>query len=195
MPRFSEGGFVMTVQYGVGLWGMDRPKLVSQVGGILADSFITDVQNTHTATLKASYNILGHASIGVDFTGTGWNVFDVNRGGAGFLAGTLAWHPLELVWMQKKVRPLALDASVFFGAGYGIAGRITGMDGLVLEGGFQADWYFTRYFGVGLFARGVFPQWDKFYTDFYGRVFAQLPQGSGGAFWTLGASLHFRAGE
>ncbi len=194
VPKFDKGGFIFTIQYGPGLWALDKAQLDSQVLG-LGDTFIAEAQNTHTATLKASYSILGFASVGVDFTGTGWNVFDTTRGGAGFLAGTVAWQPLQLVWMKKEERPLPLDASLFFGAGYGIAGQHVGMDGLIYEAGLQVDWFFTKYFGVGLFARGIFPQWDKIYWDFNNRQYVNLPKGPGGSFWTLGLSLHFRAGE
>jgi hypothetical protein len=43
--------------------------------------------------------------------------------------------------------------------------------------------------------RGVFFNWDKFYFDFNNKVSVPLPQTSGGAFWTFGVSLNFRAGD
>jgi len=198
-PQFSKGGFLFSVDYGPGLWALDRAHLASQVPEPMANTFVTDAQSTHTVTLSAGYNIRGHASVAADFTATGWNLFDANRGGAGFLAGSVAWHPLELVWMNKEQRPFPIDASTSFGVGYGIAGQHTGMDGLVLEWSTKVDYFFSRYFGLGIFARGVFLQWDKFYLDYYGRsnpgATLALPKGSGGAFWHLGIALHFRAGD
>jgi hypothetical protein len=198
-PNFSAGGFVMTLQYGPGFWGLDQKKLASQVGDSLAGTFVTDSQNSHTVSVEAGYNILGHATISAALTGTGWNLFDANRGGAGFLVGAVAWHPLELVFMKKERRPFGLDFSPFFGVGYGISGQTVGMDGLVFEAGLNVDYYFTRYFGLGLFARGVLLNWKSFYLDYNNRsqpgASIALTDPSGGSFWTLGLALHFRAGE
>ena len=194
-PKFSQGGFVFSVDYGPGIWALDRAHLAAQVTDPLAGIFISDAQSTHTVALSAGYNIKGHASLGASFTATGWNVFNPDRGGAGFLTGFVAWHPLELVWMNKEQRPFPLDASTSFGVGYGIAGQRTGMDGLVLQWALKVDYFFARYFGVGLFVRGTFLEWNKFYTNFNDRIGPDLPNGSGGAFWHLGLALHFRAGD
>lgn len=194
-PQFSKGGFLFSVDYGPGIWALDRDKLAAQVGPAAADIFVTDAQSTHAVALSAGYNIKGHATLAADFTATGWNVFDPSRGGAGFLTGSVAWHPLELVWMNKEQRPFPVDASTSFGVGYGICGQTFGMDGVVLQWAAKVDYFFSRYFGVGVFARGTFLQWNKFYTNFNDRVGPDLPQGSGGAFWHLGIALHFRAGD
>lgn len=198
-PHFSQGGFLFSVQYGPGFWALDRQGLGEQVGADNADLFITDATNTHTVTLRAAYNILGHASISADFTATGWDITTPQRGGAGFVVGAVTWHPLELVFLKKERRPIPLDVGTYFGIGYGIAGERRGMDGLLLEWGLNADWFFTRYFGLGFFARGTFFKWDNFYIDYNNRTVPgatiPLPKGSGGAFWTIGVSLTFRAGE
>jgi hypothetical protein len=198
-PKFSQGGFTFTVMYGPGFWSFDRTLLAGQVGSANADIFITDTVTGHTPALRAAYNILGHASLGVDFTATGWDITMANRGGAGFLTGFVAWHPLELVWLKKETRPIGLDVSTLFGVGYGIAGEQRGMDGLVLQWGFNADYFFARYFGAGLFVKGTFLQWDKFYIDYNNRDLPgntiSVPKGNGGSFWTMGISMTFRAGE
>lgn len=198
-PNFSEGGFLISVQYGPGFWGLDQPRLANQVGNDLAQTFITGVQNTHTVSLGLSYNILGHASVGVDLTATGWNLSEAYRGGAGMLVGKVAWHPLQLVWMNKERRPLSLDVSPFFGVGYGIAGRSTGMDGVLFETGLNVDYFFNRYFGIGFFARFVFFDFRSFYLDYNNRTqpgnTLALKDGSGGNFITIGFAIHLRAGE
>lgn len=198
-PNFSEGGFVVSIQYGPGFWGLDQPRLSTQVGPALAQTFISDVQNTHTVSIAAAYNIMGHASVGVDLTATGWNLAESYRGGAGYLIGKLAWHPLQLVWLQKERRPLSLDLSPYFGVGYGIAGRSTGMDGVVFETGINVDYFFTKYFGIGFFARFVFLNFNNFYIDYNNRAMPgntlPLKDGSGGNFITVGFAIHFRAGE
>ncbi len=199
VPKFSEGGFLFSIMYGPGLWSFDKTLLNQKVGLANADIFTTDVITSHTVTLRAGYNILGHASLGVDFTATGWRLTQPDRGGAGIVTGYLAWHPLELVWLKKASRPIGLDVSTLFGVGYGIVGQNRGMDGLVLQWGLNIDYFFARTFGIGLFAKGTFLQWDKFYLDYNNRDLPgnTLPVsgGSVGSFWTLGLALNFRAGE
>lgn len=202
-PKFSQGGFLFSVMYGPGFWSFDRALLAGQLtapaSAADADVFITDAVTSHTVSLRAGYTILGHASLGVDFTATGWDISTPQRGGGGFLTGYVAWHPLELVWMKKETRPIGLDASTMFGVGYGIMGERRGMDGAALQWGFNVDYFFARYFGAGLFVKGSFPLWDKFYLDYYGRDqpgnTITLTRGSGVSFWTMGISLTFRAGE
>ncbi|MHB8877211.1 MAG: hypothetical protein ACYC8T_26230 [Myxococcaceae bacterium] len=191
-PDFSRGAVIFSIQGGTGLWGIDRAHLSSQVTPPEdVDVFIGEAQNGPTVSLKLGYNILGHVTLDAELTGTGWNVFDSNRGGAGFLVGALHWHPLELVWL-KKARPVPFDFSAFFGYGYGIAGSSRGMDGNLMEFGVDADYYVAKAVGLGIFARGVFLNWDKYYYDYDGKVFVNLPRGSGGSFWTFGLSLDFR---
>jgi hypothetical protein len=192
---FSNGAVILGLEYGPGYWGFDRAHLAAQVGDPLASVFVDDLQTGHTGTIRLGYNILGHATVEAMVTGTGWDLSTVNRGGAGFVGGELHWHPLELVWLKKE-RPIPLDASVFFGLGYGIAGERTGMDGTVLETGLTASYFFVKAVGAGLFVRGVFPQWNNFYIDYDNRQLAgntlPLPNGSGGSFWTFGLALTFR---
>lgn len=202
-PKFSQGGFLFSVSYGPGFWAFDRALLAGQMKAPAtaadADVFIADAVTSHTVSLRAGYNILGHASLGADFTATGWDITTPQRGGAGMLTGYVAWHPLELVWMKKETRPIGLDVSTMFGVGYGICGENRGMDGLVLQWGLNADYFFARYFGAGLFAKGTFLQWDKFYLDYNNRDLPgntiAVPNGSRGSFWTIGVALTFRAGD
>jgi hypothetical protein len=216
-PHFSSGGFNFQIQYGPGFWTVDQTKLGTDpgkdglmVGPINAGLFKDSLQNTHTVSLSASYNILGHASVGADLTATGWNLFDVTRGGGGFVIGKVAWHPIELFFLNKEKRPIGIDASTFFGVGYGIVGGATavagfpnGMDGLIFEWGANVDYFFARYFGLGFFARGIFLNWEKFYLDFNNRdadtcggpCTIPLAKPLGGSFWTFGISMTFRAGE
>lgn len=195
VPDFNHGGFVMSLGYApFAGFSFDAAKLNSQTQG-LGDTFIAEARPQQTASIQLAYTILGHASLGVDFTAVGWNITDPNRGGAGFLLGTLGWHPLQLLWMHEDRRPAGVDLKVLFGAGYGIAGQTFGMDGSIWEVGFDAMFFFSRFFGLGLFGRMVFLGWDKFYWDFNGKQYAPLPQGTGGTFATFGFAMHFRAGD
>lgn len=213
-PHFSQGGFNFQFQYGPGFWTIPAGTLGADpgkdpnltVGMVRADLFKNSLKDTHTLTISAYYNILGHASIGADLTATGWDLADAKRGGGGMLIGKVAWHPLELFFLNKEKRPFGLDFNTYFGVGYGIVGGATavdgapaGMDGLLFEWGLNADYYFTRFFGLGLFARGIFLSWDKFYNDYNNRDVPgntiTLAKPLGGSFWTFGLSLTFRAGE
>jgi hypothetical protein len=199
-PKFSEGGFLFSLSYGPGFWSFDKTLLGAQVGSSNAEVYLSDaVSPGHAVALRVGYNILGHASLGVDFSATGWRLDQPTRGGGGLVTGFLAWHPLELVWLKKAQRPIGLDVSTLFGVGYGIMGQNRGMDGLVLQWGLNADYFFTRFVGAGLFAKGSFLLWDKFYIDYYGRDqpgnTVPVPRGSGGSFWMLGVAFTFRAGE
>lgn len=194
-PDFTRGAVVFGLQYGPGLWALDRRHLASQVGDGHAGVFVGDARNSHTASMRLGYNILGHATVEADLTATGWNLADQTRGGGGFLAGVAHWHPLALVWKDQP-RPYPIDATAFLGLGYGIAGQNRGMDGQLWEVGATGSYYFSPSVAVGLFARGILLQWSNFYLDYDGRTLAgntlALPKGSGGAFWTLGLSLDFR---
>lgn len=212
-PHFSEGGFNFQLQYGPGFWTVDQTKLGADPGkdGLMvgpehARLFDESLRDTHTVSLSAFYNILGHVSVGADLTATGWSLFDITRGGGGMVVGKLAWHPIELFFLKKEKRPIGIDASTFFGVGYGIVGGATsvpgapnGMDGLLFEWGLNADYFFARYFGLGLYVRGVFLNWEKFYLDFNNRDVPgntiPLAKPLGGSFWTFGISMTFRAGE
>jgi hypothetical protein len=198
-PKFSSGGGIFGLQYGPGFWGLDEAGLESQLPAGYGHVFVTDANTDkswqHTAGIRIGYNILGHASIELNIVGTGWNIFNNKRGGAGFATGVIAWHPLQLVFMNKPERPIPLDVSMAFGVGYGIAGQTFGMDGLVLQWGMNAEWFFTKFFALGLFVKGTFLQWHTFYLDFDNKVTMPLPKGSGGAFWFPGLEVIFRFGE
>ncbi len=194
-PKLGEGGFIVGVDYGPGFWALDRDRLTRQVGTAAAGVYVTDATNSHTLSLRVGYTILGHATIAAELTATGWDIFSNERGGAGFIGATAAWHPLELIWRGRTSRPFELDVSPFLGLGYGIAGERTGMDGLVIQTGLRADYWFTKWIAAGLFVRGVFLLWNNFYFDFQNRVSQPLAEGSGGSFWTIGLALTFRYGE
>jgi len=201
-PDFGSGGLAVAVEYGPGFWSLSREALLRQAPTHAADvdAFLADLQDTHTLSLQVRYSIKGHVSLGGDLTATGWNLADVTRGGGGFVTGTLAWHPLQLVYaLLQEPRALGLDLSTSFGAGYGLAGQRRGMDGAVFEWAFTADWFFTRFFSLGAFVRGVFLDWSSLYVNFANRGVAgntiPLPEHSGGSFWTFGGSLTFRAGD
>jgi len=191
-PDFHKNAFTFGLDYGYGIWQLDRSRLESQVGAP-GDVFVNEAQNTQTANVRVGFNILGYATVEADLTGTGWNLGGSNRGGGGFLVGGAAWHPLRL-FVESPTRPY--DASLFVGLGYGITGQDTGMDGFIWELGLRGSYFFNRWFGVTAYARWVFLNWSTFYLDYNHRdlpgASAPLPQGSGGDFFTLGLGVELR---
>lgn len=198
-PKFSKGGLLFQIQYGYGWWAMNRALLTSQSSMEDADGFIAQTKDTHALQLRVGYNILGHATISVDLTATGWDLTTKNVGGAGFLTGSVAWHPLELAFMNKDHRPIPIDFSLLFGAGYGIAGETRGLDGAVLQTSLFVDYFFVRYFGLGLFFKAHHFLFNKLYRDYYNRDqpgnSVTLNQGSGGHYLHFGLTLTLRAGD
>lgn len=196
VPNFKAGGLILGLQYGYGLWSFDRAHLGLQVVQSRADGFISDIQNTHNLGLRLGYNVLGHASIEMAVSATGWNLTEITRGGGGFITGALAWHPLALLWLKEEQRPVPIDLNIYFGAGWGIVGQRFGMDGLVFQTGFNAEYYFVKSIGVGLYTRGTFMNWSSFYLNYDQRSVPgntiPLPQGSGGSQWQFGLSLLLR---
>lgn len=193
MPEFGKGGAVIGLQYGYGIWNIDRPKLTPQVGQANADQMFADTQNGHSATLRLGYNILGHATVEATATATGWDITEANRGGGGFVTGGAHWHPLE-IFMKGKER--FYDASLFLGFGYGLMGENTGMDGFVWQYGLGADFFFSRILALGLFMRSTQLSFSSFYLDYNNRSLpgatVPMPNGSGGSFMQLGVTLTLR---
>lgn len=192
-PDFGKGGAVIGLQYGYGIWNLDRAKLAAQVGQSDADIVVNDTRNGHSATLRLGYNILGHATVEALVTATGWNLTEADRGGGGFITGGAHWHPLELF---LKGKPRFYDASVFLGLGHGLMGQNRGMDGLVWQYGLGADFFFSRILALGVFFRSTQLNFNSFYLDYNNRALEgatlALPQGSGGSFMQFGATLTLR---
>jgi hypothetical protein len=171
VPQFSHGGFLVGFDWGDGLWGLDRNSLAQSY--VLADNFANNIHDSWaTLGINLGYNILGHATIGVSFTATGWDVFAPTRGGSGNLIGTVAWHPLQLVFLNKEKRPFGLDFSFIGGLGYGIVGYsggsgqpALGADGLVGMFGGNIVYFFSKNFGLGFFVKGFFLHYSTLYQD------------------------------
>ncbi len=214
VPQFSHGGVLVNLQWGYGIWNLDGANLNKQV---VRCRLLQAVSGARSRTrmsidLRIAYNILGHASVGVDFNATGWNVFNPTRGGSGYLTGTIAWHPLELVFIKKPRRPFGLDITTWVGLGYGIlgisgdnGGPAAGMDGIVVQWGINAEYYFTRFVGTSAGSCAAhFLRFNTFYYDWDtahgGGPAANAAQQvlnpvSGGSFWNVGIDLVFRVGD
>jgi hypothetical protein len=205
VPKFKNGGFLITLQAGAGVPHLDGANLNSQIP-LIAPFFESKIPTESVGLgLRLAYNILGFVSVGVDFTATGWNVFDSTRGGAGFLVGLVAIHPLQFFFINKEERPIGLDFSLSGGAGYGIVGvsgpPALGMDGVVGHFGLTIDYFLNRYFGLEFFAKCNFLGFDRFYFDWdsahqgVAGAAATLNPRSGGTWWHTGLALVLRIGD
>ncbi|MBL8951283.1 MAG: hypothetical protein JNK82_10930 [Myxococcaceae bacterium] len=205
MPNFKKGGVLIGLQVGGAVPGLDRANLAAQApySALLTEN----VQAAAGVGFRLVYNILGHASLGADFTATGWDVFNDRRGGAGFLVGLIAWHPLELFFLQKEERPFGLDFNTHVGLGYGIVGGSVpaawGMDGITVQWGLAIDYFLTKWFAVEFFAKCNFIKHDKFYYDWdsahrnppVSGSYATLNPTGNGTWWHTGIALVLRIGD
>ncbi|MFT3838810.1 MAG: hypothetical protein QM723_17655 [Myxococcaceae bacterium] len=196
-PDFSAGGFLFTLQFGPDYWRLGRQHIARQgVGFTEADMFVSDAKDTWaTVALRAGYNILGHATIEGTLTATGWSIDQPNRGGGGVATGGVRWHPLELVFMNKKQRPIPLDASIAYGIGWGIMGQRAGAQGISHMLDLSADYFFNRFFGLGFFARLYILDWDKFWIDHDNNIGVTMPNHMDGYLWHIGLSVNLRFGD
>ncbi|MBK7863146.1 MAG: hypothetical protein IPJ65_31955 [Archangiaceae bacterium] len=208
VPRFKKGGFLIELQAGAAVPHVDEANLDAQFSKPLASRFYGPIQTAAGVGLRLSYNILGYVSLGADFTATGWNVFNDQRGGAGFLVGLVAFHPMNLFFLKKEERPIGLDFNTHVGLGYGIIGvsgpPALGMDGLIVQWGFAVDYFLNRYFGFEFFAKCNFLRQDKFYFDWDGAHQSPPTSGSaatvnqtspGGTWWHTGIAIVLRIGD
>lgn len=203
-PDFSRGAVIFSIQGGYAVWGLNLAAIQADTesfdpGG--AQDFVNQTaQGVGAGSIKLGYNILGHVTIDAELTGTGWRIFDASRGGAGFLVGALHWHPLEIA-RRNQAHPLPFDASLFFGYGYGIGGSSTtnplragtsnGMDGRLMEFGVDATYFVSKSVGFGLYGRGIFLSWNKYYIDFDNNISTPVA-GPVGSVWTFGLAIDFR---
>jgi hypothetical protein len=191
-------GVVLRIEPGYAYWNLDGPKIAGQaassLGGFAGDDvrfFLVDqTPNAPAVALLLGYNILGHVTLAAELTATGWDVSNRERGGAGFLAGTLAWHPAEL-FAQLKERPW--DAQLYFGAGYGVMGEQRALDGLHYELGLRAEYFLSRSFSIGAALRYLPLSFGRYALDWNGDVFIPLPQGSGGSLFVPSLTLAVHA--
>lgn len=178
-------GLVVRVDPGYAMWSLDAARVRSQTETLVApgdveDSLVTQTQDAFTAGLELGYNIKGHVTLSVALLGTGWDVAARSRGGAGFAAGLLTWHPAELI-PGEAFRHRKWDASLFFGAGYGVVGEIRALDGLHLQYGARAEYFPTKWLSVGLGVRNAPLMFSRYVIDWNNDESVPLPRNSGGS--------------
>ncbi len=179
------------------VWSLDGAQIRSQAGPDAPNVdalLIGETQNAPGAALHLGVKLFGHATVGVDLSATGWDLGDVDRGGAGFLAGTVAWHPIRLF---ESLEVLTLedrpwDAQLFFGMGYGLVGEDRALDGFHTELGFRGEYFLTRFLSVGGGLRLYPLAFSRYAVNWNAGSFIALPNGSGGSVLIpfLSLSLH-----
>lgn len=179
-PARAEG-LIVRLDVGYADWSLNAAQIQAQPNvppGDVQPSLVDQTEDGPFAALELGYNIKGHVSILASLSATGWDVTTRDRGGGGFGALLLAWHPVELV---PPLRDRSWDVSFFFGAGYGVVGEVRAMDGLHLQMGGRAEYYVTDWFSAGASLRYVPLQFSRYVLDWNNEVSVPLPQGSGGS--------------
>lgn len=194
-PAVAEG-VVVRLEGGFTQWSLEPARVQGQEGvpeGDVQPAFADQVQAGPTATLELGYNIAGHVTLAASVAATGWDLSTRDRGGGGFVAGLIAWHPLELI---PSARDRSWDLSFFGGAGYGVVGEVRAMDGLHAQFGGRAEYFPTPWLSVGLSVRTVPLMFRRYVIDWNNEVSVPLRDSSGGSVLipSLGLTIHAPVG-
>ena len=180
--RFALGeGLLVRLEPGYALPSLDAERIQSQTR--LPPGEVKSLLSDHTpsapgATLVLGYNIKGHATVAAALSATGWDLATSQRGGAGFAALEVSWHPLQL---SPSLHPRRYDVSVFGGAGYFVLGEQRALTGLNLQAGLRAEYFVTNWLSLGGAVRYISLQANEYVEDWNGNVRQELPEGSGGS--------------
>jgi hypothetical protein len=118
-----------------------------------------------TPQLKIGFNLFGWAGAELDTAVFGWDLFNVKRGGGGFLGGAVRITPLEILThilaedveipslvpegpVSWKDRPF--DLGVTFGGGYHMVGEDYAYQGPYFKWALDAQFYITPQFALGI---------------------------------------------
>ena len=193
VPAAATGeGMVVRLEPGFAMWHLSANTLEPQVGsraGEIPTLMIGETKNAFAMTLGIGYDIKGQVTLGLELTGTGWNIGSSNRGGAGLSSFTVAWHPLASFVHTGKMR--VLDVSIFAGAGWGVVGQDRAMRGLIITTGIRAEAYLAPWISMGATLR-----WDPLFFNRYvinwnAGQGIDLPKGSGGSVLVPAFTLAF----
>ncbi|MGC4121951.1 MAG: hypothetical protein QM765_46695 [Myxococcales bacterium] len=209
-PTVGHAGAYLTLSGGYNWWSLNRGKVAGQVANAnpAEDTnwmFDASLQNGAAAGLRGGYNILGHANIGFNFIGTGWEIFTKERGGGGYIGGEVGWHPLSLVSaLMMNAGKGALPGEKYYdlfvegGVGFGIVGKHRAMQGLVGSVGIGAEGYPAAWVSIGVRTMWYFPAFNEYIIDYDNRtspgMTIPLPEGSGGRFFSCTGYLAFHFG-
>lgn len=196
-PATGEG-LVFRIEPGFAMWRLSAKTIESQVGaraGEVPTLLVGETKNAFALTLGIGYDIKGQVTLGLELTGTGWNLGKSTRGGAGFTSFTVAWHPAQLFLADKGPRPW--DASVFFGVGYGVVGEDRALRGLSMTVGVRAEAYLAPWISLGLTLRWEPLMYGRYVINWNAGQGINLPKGSGGTTFVPSATiaLHAPVGE
>lgn len=191
-PARAEG-LLLRIEPGYALWSFDAEHIQRQTTlppGDVQGALVDQTPNAPSVALVLGYNVEGHIGIAASLTATGWDLGDRTRGGAGFGALELSWHPAELV---PAIRSRDWDASLFFGAGYFVLGEQRALDGLHYQLGARGEYFVSDWLSVGATLRHVLLSSSRYIVDWNNEVSQPLPQGSRGNVFLPALSLTVHA--
>lgn len=206
-PVVGHAGGYITFSFGYNWWSLNRAMLNEQVFPADDPSFMLDasLQNGAAAGLRGGYNVLGHAHVGFNFLATGWDVFDQDRGGGGYIGGEVGWHPLSLVSaLLARAGKGALPGEKYYdlfiegGAGWGIVGEDRAMQGPIGSVGVGVEGVPATWVSIGVRSTWYYPLFSEYILDYNHRRdpgnTINLPKGSGGSFCSVQGYLAFHFG-
>jgi len=190
-----HGGVTFGVQYGYAHWGFDEARLASQLKGQLpnpegeAHSFVDNTHPGQALDLHLGFNVLGYGGVEADVMATGWNITTSDRGGGGFVGGVASFSPWNFFLSADR----RWDAQVLAGYAYGLVGQHEAESGGVFNWGARGEFFLSKTVSVGAVVRFFHPNFHDFILDYDHRSdpgnTVDLPQGSGGLVWMVGAQL------
>jgi hypothetical protein len=194
LPASAEG-LVVRLEPGYALWSLDGGRIQSQAplpDGEVQALLVGQTQNAVSLALLLGYNIRDHVTLSVSLTATGWDLQTQARGGAGLLAGELAWHPAALFPLGRPGTHRKWDAALLFGAGYGVVGEQRALDGFHLQMGVRAEYFVSPSFSLGASLRYAPLLFNRYVSNWDRNESFPLPNGSGGGLFipALTLSLH-----
>lgn len=132
--------------------------------------------------LKLGFHLFGLVGAELDVAAHGWDLGVVDRGGAGYIGGAVRVTPLELLqWVipedvrfpdllhgeQVSWHDRFFDIGVYLGGGYTLIGEDYAYQGAYLKWGFDAKWYITPFFALGMDLPFRIPMYEPFrYTNY-----------------------------
>ena len=192
-------GLVLRVEPGYSYWQLDAGRIQAQAqapGDEVRALLVDQTQNAPTLSLLLGFNLFNHFTLSAGVTATGWDLRSASRGGAGLVAGELAWHPAALLLPSRPGWGRRWDVSLFFGAGYGMLGEQRALDGLHLQFGGRGEYFLLPILSVGASLRYAPLFFGRYVRNLMAGESTALPDTSGGAVFipALTFSLHVPLG-
>lgn len=174
-----NGGIYLEFAPAYGFFFSDEVIIENGDDGANAEMF---PQAGFVPQLKLGLNLFGYLGAELDVAAHGWDLGQVERGGGGYLGGVVRATPLELLrWVIPEEVQFSniltgetvsfhdrfFDVGVYVGGGYTLIGEDFAYQGGYVKWGFDAKWFITPFFALGLDLPFRQPLYEPFrYTNY-----------------------------